>query len=261
VIDIAGSAQASIIDSQLPPAGQHLIDLAEWTRVDARSVEAIVKRSTQQITSRMRPLSRDAQRAVRAELVRGYAAGQNPRRTAGRIVARTQGRFNGGLTRALTIARTETLDASRAGGHIGRLQNADVLDGWEWHCEFGARTCPACIAKDGTIHPLDEPGPNDHPNGRCAAIPRAKSWADLGIDLPEPAPLRQTGQQWFDAQPASTQRQILGPSRYDAWKAGDYPPERWAVMQDNTGWRPSLQVSKPPAAYRGGRVPGSSLAS
>lgn len=261
VIDIAGGAQASIIDSQLPTGGQHLVDLAEWTHVDARSVEAIVKRSTQQITSRMRPLSREAQRAVRAELVRGYAAGQNPRRTAARIVDRAQGKFNGGLTRATAIARTETLDASRVGGHIGRMQNSDVLRGWSWHCELSTRSCPACIAMDGSLHPLDEPGPNDHVNGRCTAVPETKSWADLGFDIPEPAPLRQTGRDWFEGQPAATQRQILGPSRYEAWKAGAYPPEKWAVMTHNPDWRTSLQVSKAPAAYSGGRSAGSALAS
>lgn len=261
VINIAGGAQASIIDSQLPRGAQQLVDLDAWSRVDARSVEAIVRRSAQRITSRTRPLSREADRAVRAELIRGYAAGSNPRQTARRIVDRAQGRFNGGLTRAMAIARTETLDASRAGGHIGRMQHADILDGWEWHCELGARTCPACIAKDGTLHPLDEPGPNDHVNGRCTAVPRTKSWADLGFDLPEPAPIRQTGQEWFAQQSAETQRSILGQSRYDAWVAGDYPPESWARTVANPDWRSSIQVTKVPAAYKGGRVAGSSLAS
>lgn len=261
VIDIVGGAQASIIDSQLPPHAEQLVDLAAWSRVDERSIEAIVRRSTQQITARTKALSREAARAVRAELVRGYAAGQNPRRTAARMVARAQGRFNGGLTRAMAIARTETLDASRAGGHLGRMQHADVLDGWEWHCELGPRTCAACIAKDGTRHPLDEPGPFDHVNGRCTAVPVTKSWADLGFDIEEPAPLRQTGRDWFAHQTPDVQRGILGPARYDAWKAGDYPVDAWSHLVDNPDWRPALQVTRAPVAYKGGRAAGSSLAS
>lgn len=260
VIDIAGAAQASIIDSQLPAGSPVLSDLADWTRVDPHAVAAIVARTTQQITSQARPLSADAELAVRRELLRGFAAGDNPRQTAGRIIARTQGKFNGGLTRALTIVRTETLDASRAGAHLGRLQNRDVLEGWMWHCDFGPRTCPACIARDGQVYPLEEPGPIDHPCGRCTAVPKTKPWADLGIDLDEPEPIRQTAGAWFDEQPASVQLQILGPARYRAWKAGDYPSTSWVEVRKNTGWRDSIQVTRPPAAYSGGRGP-SSLAS
>lgn len=262
VIDIAGGAQASIIDSQLPPGAEQLVDLDSWSRVDEKSIDAIVRRSTQQITSRLRPLSREADRAVRAELIRGYAAGQNPRQTAARMVARAEGRFNGGLTRAMAIARTESLDASRAGGHLGWLPHADILDGWEWHCELSQRSCPACIAMDGTRHPLDEPGPNDHVNGRCTAVSVTKSWADLGFEgIEEPPSIRPTGAEWFAEQPVDVQRSILGPARYDAWQAGAYPVDAWARTVHNPDWRPAVQVTKAPASYRGGRVPGSSLAS
>lgn len=254
VIDIAGSAQASVIDSQLPAQGRHLVDLQAWTSVDAGGVEAIVKRSTEQITSRFKPLSADADKAVRRELVRGYAAGANPRQTASRIVARTEGKFNGGLTRALAIARTETLDASRAGGHIGRMANADVLSGWAWHCELSPRSCTACISMDGTVFPLNDPGPNDHVNGRCTGVPVTKSWADLGFgDIPEPPSIRESGSEWFDGLSADEQRSILGPSRYEAWKAGSYPMSAWGRMQHNDGWRDSLQTTPAPQVHSGGR--------
>lgn len=253
VLDIAGGAQASVIDSQLPPQARQLVDLQAWSRVDPKALEAIVRRSTQQITSRFKPLSREADQAVRRELVRGYAAGANPRQTASRIMARTEGRFNGGLQRALTIARTETLDAARAGGHLGRLQHADVLDGWEWHCDHGPRTCPACLARDGMLFPLDTPGPDDHPNGRCTAVPRTKSWAELGFDVEEPPSVRSTGAEWFAAQTEEVQRQILGPRRYSAWKAGDYPMSEWGEMRSNDGWRDSLQTTGAPAVQSGGR--------
>ena len=259
VIDIAGGAQASILDSQLPATGQHLVDLASWTRVDARAVEAIVRRTTTDITKRTRPLSADAQKALRQELVRGYAAGANPRQTAARIVARAGGRFNGGLTRALAIARTETLDASRAGAHLGRLQHTDVLAGWTWHCELSERSCTACISMDGTLFPNDAPGPNDHVNGRCTAVPVTKSWADLGFDIPEPPSTRPTGADWFASLDAGAQKRIRGPGRYAAWSEGRYPMSDWSAMRTNDGWRDSLQVTRVPQS--GGRAAGSSLAS
>ena len=258
VINVAGGAQASVIDSQLPATGRHLDDLVSWTQGNADGVDAIVRRSTEQITSRLLPLSKDAETAVRRELVRGYAAGTNPRATAGRIVARAEGRFNGGLNRALAIARTETLDASRAAAHLGRMQNADMLTGWSWHCELSTRSCIACISMDGQVFPIDTPGPDDHVNGRCTGVPLTKSWADLGFDIPEPAPIRQTGEEWFNQLPVASQREILGPGRYDAWKAGNYPMSDWGHVVHNDGWRPSLQTTRVPQS--GGR-PAGSLAS
>lgn len=254
VVDIAGGAQASVIDSQLPSTGHHLVDLERWAKTDPKALEAIVKRASGQITSRFRPLSAAADRALRAELIRGYAAGSNPRATAGRIVARAEGKFNGGLTRALAIARTETLDAARAGAHLGRLQNADVLQGWAWHCELSTRSCTACISMDGQVFPLDTPGPDDHVNGRCTAVPITKSWTDLGFGIEEPPSIRQSGADWFDGLDAGTQKQILGPGRYDAWKGGRYPMSDWSKFQHNDGWRNSLQTTPVPAAQSGGRA-------
>lgn len=254
VIDHAGSAQASVIDSQLPPGFMRADDLAAWSRVDARQISAIVDRATQQITAVSRPLSEDAMRVVRRELIRGVAAGSNPRETARRMVARAEGGFNGGLTRALGIARTETLDAHRAAAHTGRLAHADVLAGWRWHCELSTRSCPACIAMDGQLFPVDAAGPNDHVNGRCTAVPEAKSWAELGIDLEEPASLLRPAVDRFAEMSAADQRTILGPSRFSEWQAGRYPPESWAVTRANSGWRDSVQVSPAPGrSSSGGR--------
>lgn len=253
VLDAAGGAQASVIDSQLPAHGEKLVDLEAWSRVDARQLEAIVRRTTRQITSRARPLSTQAYGVVRRELIRGVAAGSNPRVTAARMVRRAEQGFNGGLTRALAIARTETLDASREAAQLGRMQHADVLRGWSWHCELSERSCPACISMDGTVFPNDDPGPSDHVNGRCTAVPITKSWADLGFDIPEPPSIRTSGSEWFGSLDAAAQRRILGPGRYDAWTAGHYPMGDWSTMRANDGWRESLQVTRVPA-QSGGRV-------
>jgi hypothetical protein len=259
VIDAAGGAQASVIDSQLPHNTAKTLQLKQWSQIDERAIQAIVKRSTQQIESRLRPLSADAQRAVRRELIRGVASGTNPRQTALRIVKRAEGKFNGGLTRALAIARTETLDAHRASALAGRLQNRDILAGWLWICELSKRACPACIAEHGSLHPVDEPGPNDHVNGRCTGMPTTKSWGDLGFDVPEPPSLVTDGSEWFEQQAVADQRAILGPSRYDAWKAGEYPMSGWSVTRGNDGWRDSVQVSRAPQSA--GRSRSTALAS
>lgn len=241
----AGSAQAALIATQLPAAAVNDL-VQQWDRVDARQIDAIVRRSTEQITSRTKPISGDAMAVVRRELVRGVTVGSSPRETARRIVARAGDGFNGGLTRALAISRTESLDAARAAARLGRIANADVLAGWSWHCALTPRSCQACISMDGQVFPADTPGPDDHVNGMCTAVPVTRSWADLGFDIPEPAPLRVTGPEWFANQTEDVQRGILGPSRYEAWVAGDYPVESWREMRSNAGWRQSLQISRSP---------------
>jgi SPP1 gp7 family putative phage head morphogenesis protein len=237
IIRAAGEAQAEIIGAQLPKAERE--KLAGWGRVDARQVNAIVQRSTEQITSQMWPLSAEADSAIRREIVRGLATGAGPRQTASAILARAEGVFNGGLSRALTIARTETLDAHRAAAQLAHDQNKDVLRGWMWLAATSTRTCPACLGMNGTEHPLIEPGPIGHQNCRCTRVPVTKSWKDLGIDIAEPAPAPTGSQAWFDSQTDVVQKQILGPAKYAAYQRGDFPMDKWAVRRSTDGWRDS----------------------
>jgi SPP1 gp7 family putative phage head morphogenesis protein len=242
VVTQAAEAQQAVAASQLPKAER--VNLSGL--VDRRQLDAIVQRSTEQITSQMWPISPSADAAIRTGLVRGLATGANPKTTARDIVKRTEGDFNGGLARAMTIARTETLDAHRAAAAVAQNENADVLRGWMWLAATSDRTCPACLAMNGTEHPLDEPGPLGHQNCRCSRVPLTKSWADLGIDLDEPAPAATGSQAWFDSRDEATQRSILGPARYAAYLRGDYPMSAWAARRSNDGWRDSYVTSPVP---------------
>lgn len=251
VIDTAGAAQASIVDSQVPP-GRGIVDLASWARVDAAQIDAIVRRSTEQITSLTNALSPQAYDVVRRELIRGVAAGTSPRDTAARIVRRAEQGFNGGLNRALTIARTETLDAHRAAAALGQAQQTEVLTGWVWLADFSGRVCPACLSQHGTRHPLDDPGPLGHQNCRCDRMPVAKTWAELGFpDIAEPASVLPDAKTWFDGLSGAEQRHILGPTRLTAYQAGDYPISAWSTRRTTAGWRDSYAVSPAPKPRAG----------
>lgn len=244
VIRLAGVSQQRIISSQLPASNADLV--IAWDRVDEAVIDAIVRRSTQQIHAATRPLGADAERAMKRELLRGLSVGANPRETARRMLARSHGAFNGGLTRALTISRTESLDALRAGARAAHDANADVLTGWIWTAALNSRTCPACFGMHGTEHQLSEPGPLGHQNCRCARTPKAKSWRDLGIDLDEPADVLPEAEQVFRALPLPEQRVILGPGRHAAWVRGDLPISTWATRRSTAGWRDSyVPVSVP----------------
>jgi len=247
VVRAAGEAQAEIIASQLPRSER--ARPAAWD-LDDPQLKAIVQRTTERITSQLWPISAEADAVIRRELVRGIAAGSNPRQTAARMIQRAEGGFNGGLSRALVISRTETLDAHRAAAKAAHEAHAEVLAGWVWVTALSPRTCPACLGMAGTEHPLSEPGPQGHQQCKCSRGPLVKSWRDLGIDLPEPASALPDAQEWFGRQPVKVQQDILGPARYKAWRGGKYPIDRWAVKKPNADWRPSYQVSPLP---KGGR--------
>ena len=244
IVDAAGRSTDELIASELP-AGTRVDG---WTRVDPRAADAIVERAGQQITALSWPISSEATAVIRREIVRGMLTGANPRETARRMIARTEGHFNGGLSRALTIARTEQMDAHRAAAALAERANADVLEGWVWVADLSTRTCPACWAMNGTIHALDEPGPLGHQNCRCARVPKTRSWRELGFDVDEPAGVWPDSRAEFARLSPAEQREILGPRRFAAWRDGDYPMSRWATRRETPGWRPSWVVSPAPVA-------------
>lgn len=241
LVDLAEQQQRRMVGAQFPRnAG------TQWDRIDPRAVQAIVERSTAQVTSLLWPLAPEATAAMKSALIRGVVVGDNPRSVARDMLTRVRGAFDGGCRRAETIARTEMADAHRAAAQRSQAANADVLQGWRWTTALSDRTCPACLAMHGQVFALDVPGPEGHPSCRCARTPLARPWADLGITAPEPSRTAPTGVEWLEAQPEVTQRAILGDKRYTAWQAGTHPPEQWAVRQDNPGWRPSYVPGKLP---------------
>lgn len=227
-------AMDDLVTSQLPKGFT-----VSWTRVPADELDWMVRRTTQQITSTLWPLSADTQAAMRSVLIRGVMVGDNPRSAARLLLRRLQVAFNGGQARAVNIMRTEMLDATRSAALASRQRNRDVLAGWRWQATLSARTCPSCLAMHGTLHDIDEPGPYDHQSGRCVGVPVVKPWRELGIDQDEPADRLPDGQKWFDRQPAAVQKEILGPGRYAAYKRGDMAWADMAVRRSTPGWRDS----------------------
>lgn len=235
--DRAAEDQANIIGSQLPP-GRDIP--AQPGGFHQQAIATILARVQQRITVLTRPLARDADQAMRRELVRGVRLGKNPRDTAGRMVRQVEGQFNGGLTRALTIARTETLDAYREAAAAIQDANRDVLGGWIWLAHLdGDRTCAACWAMHGTEHPLSAPGPQGHPQCRCSRAPKTRSWADLGIDLPEPDDAIPDAETLFRALPRDQQLAILGAARLGLLNQDAITWADLARRRENPGWRPS----------------------
>jgi len=161
---------------------------------------------------------------IRSEVIRAAATGTNFSTIANRLMAA------GDITRqrALMVARTETNRVRRETTRQFYQDNSDVITGWEWVAAKSPRTCPACLAMDGTIHKLDEPFPQ-HPNCRCTMIPVID-----GLERPK----RTIGSEWFDAQSDAVQEQILGRDAFDAFKRGE------VELKDFRGWTNSKQFGR-----------------
>lgn len=166
------------------------------------------------------------------QLAYSIATGQSPRVAAAEFarVAEVP------LTRAMTITRTETIRAYNAASIESYGLNEDVVVGWTWMASLSTRTCPACWAMHGTQHTNDETL-DGHPRCRCSAVPRTKSWADLGFKgIPDGRPQIATGEEAFTKLKPFEQREILGPGKYEAWKEGEFPFKNLATQSHSDRW-------------------------
>ncbi|MGG5257469.1 phage minor head protein [Phycicoccus avicenniae] len=240
VVGDAAQWEARLMAAQLPETEVLTATLAgQFDRIDARALDAIVERTTGRITSLTQPLSTQAETAMRSALVRGVALGQHPERVTTDLLQRLEGGFNGGRNRALVIARTELLDAHRAAAYGQDQANAKTLRGWQWVATLDRRTCPSCWGMHGTDHPLEEPGPLDHQQGRCARIPRIRPWSELGIDVDEPEDLLPVARDVFDRLPREDQLAIMGPERLRLLDDEQIDFGDLAKKRSTGGWRDS----------------------
>ena len=252
VVSAQAAAQQAILDTiqssldaviaQMPE--DHVASLVRnWTRVNPDALEAIVARTAGRIQSQHWPLSDDAVKAMKNSLVRGIAVGENPRRVAKDMVRRAERDFNGGLNRAMVIARTEILDAHRAAGKAAEAGNTDVLKGWVWISTLDTKTCPSCIGMHGTEHALADDGPLDHQQGRCDRAPLTKSWKDLGFDIEEPPSIIPDAEEWFNGLTPDAQRRIMGETRLELLQSGDIKLKDLSTLRQNDGWRDARYVT------------------
>lgn len=237
------AAEPVVMGSQLPE--EHQASFTERFRlaVPVRTLDAIVRRTTETIHALTRPLPDIAVDAIKHELVVGIATGENPRATAANMVGRLRGAFDLPLTRAMNISRTETLDAYRATAGVVQAANDDVLMGWYWLARLDTRCCPGCWAMHGTLHEQSEPGPLDHQQGRCARMPALRPWSELGLPGTEPAPAIPDAETTFRALPDVDQLAVMGPERLALWRDGSIGWADLATRRTTTGWRDSYAAT------------------
>lgn len=234
-------ANAAAIASQLPAGQAGLV--VTWDRMDEKALAAIVTRTTQQVQSARWHLADDAVAAMKKNLIRGIAVGDNPRKVRGKMVRDTEKVFNGGLSRALNLARTEMMDSHRFASQASDEANKDIVKGWTWITELSTRSCIACAVMHGTEHPMTEMGPKGHQSCRCTRAPITKSWAELGLSgIEDTKPTLQDPQAWFDNLTADSQLDVMGKSqkRLDAYLNGDITWSELASTKRTPEWRDSI---------------------
>ena len=223
-----------------------------WNRVPQEAITSLVGflRDGSPLSSVLDTLGPLAAEGMKKALIAGIGTGQNPREIA--RLARQE--LGVPLTRALTIARTETLRAYREASRESYLVNDDVVKGWRWLCDQSPRTCPACLAMDGTEFPLNEPM-GTHPNCRCTMVPITRTWEELGFeaDANDEPPPHETGADWFDRQSEQVQDTVLGKAAGAAFRKGevtlsDFVGEkrtrRWGVTRYTQSLKDALQAQK-----------------
>lgn len=200
------------------PETAHEVALERFGRMNTDAMHQLVARlaADQPLGLLLHDLAPTGVERVRAALAYGVSAGRGPRA----IAAELHQEADVPLNRALVVSRDQTLKAYRA-ATTEQYADSPVVRGWTWHAQMSERTCPICIAKSGTEHPASEPLVS-HVACRCTQIPITASWADLGIQgVPDLRPAIPTGEELFSRLPASEQRLILGPGKYELYERGD----------------------------------------
>ncbi len=242
VVDAAESHLASL-QAQLPPE----FNDTDLVRLSPRAVDQIVTRTSQQVTAATYALTPAAVASMRRELVRGVVVGANPRVTARRMVRGAEGGFNGGLTRAMTIARTETLDAYRQSNLRSSVANQKLIKNKIWVSALDSRTCGSCLAQHGTEWPVDAFGPADHQQGRCTFIDKTLDWGEIDprwadLDEPNPYDLPDRDAWWGNLTPES-QNDVLGKTRAELLRSGKIGWDDLSTRVETPGWRPSYRLT------------------
>jgi SPP1 gp7 family putative phage head morphogenesis protein len=158
-------------------------------------------------------------------LLEGTMLGRNPRDVA-KDMAHAAG---GELNRMMTIARTEQLRAYRAAAQ-DQYVTSGLVESYRRLAAKNERTCSMCIALDGEEYPTDELM-SVHPNDRCTMVPNVAGM---------PRHQWETGSEWLAKQDPEIQKKILGPGRYDKWKAGEITLADTVVKVDHPVWGPTI---------------------
>lgn len=149
-----------------------------------------------------------------------------------------------------TVARTATNHVSTQTRTLSMQENDDVIDGYEWVATLDSRTSLVCAARDGVIYKdFDkDPKPPAHFNCRSTitmVVNPEYDLAQFGSGIPEgtrpnkgpagsrnlPASIRFGD--WLHSQPRPFQEKILGKTRAELFRKGEFTLDKFVDSQGN----------------------------
>ena len=108
-------------------------------------------------------------------------------------------------------------------------KNSRLFSGYMYVGTLDSRTCLVCGSLDRKVFkgadPPEKPVLPQHPNCRCLWLPEIKGMEgfdddDTRASVNGPVPAKMSYEDWLKTQPEDVQRDILGPSRFAAFKNG-----------------------------------------
>lgn len=175
-------------------------------------------------------MGRRTKEALEAEIRKGLVTGE----TTPQIVARARKVTDLTRNSANAIVRTAVGNASDTARQQTYSANSEIIKSRQLVETLDTRTCPQCMALDGSVHPVDSgPKPPHHISCRGSSAPVLRSWKELGILLKdlEPAtrasmdgqvPAKTTYAEWIKRQSAEVQDDALGPARGALLRSGKF---------------------------------------
>lgn len=194
-----------------------------------RALENIIStgRAGKPLRQLLRAHSGRSATAVRSVLLQGIRGGASPERIATNMI---RSGFGSSYQQALLISRDQQNRIFREA-----TRQAFIEAGIEQYVRVAKhdnRTCPACLALDGTIYSVNELI-ETHPQCRCKLVPVI---AGYGLN-------RRSGQEYFESLSPQTQRRMLGPGKYEAWEQGKFRFSDLATVKRNPTWGPTARVT------------------
>ena len=184
--------------------------------------------------------------AVQQAFVQGQGIDDVVRTLFGtRALQYTDGLVDGTRRQVRTQVRTALNHFSSVSRELTYKQNRDLIKGVQWVSTLDGRTTLICINldgkvdyEDGSVKELNGQRPPAHYNCRSTTVPVIKSLKELGLSDKEFSPSTRASmngqvpetkkyKDWFKEQPDSFQRQVLGKGKFDLYKKGDMPLDKF----------------------------------
>lgn len=205
---------------------------AEFVGTNDRAVQASIAASrTPVMQQTFARYGTDGAEIIKNSIADGIARGENSKQIATRLKSGLDGDMP--KARIQAMVRTETARAYRAAQAEMYQSMASALDGVMWSADKSARTCPACLAMDGKVFPVDKPPTHFHIACRCTLTPVPKGATNDDYE---------TGTEWLGKQPEDTQVKILGKQKQKLYSSGQLGLSDFVGIRHDPKWGDSVQV-------------------